>query len=398
MTPAIRHALGNSAVAAGLFAAAALPAFAALKVSISGEAREEVNTAFFVDRYRSLADYISSASGVALKVSFALDLSRELQRTRSAGYDLIIGPAHVVGTAVRYGYEPVVRLPGDERAVFLVRADAKVTSLEAASGARLGLPPADSLATYLARGELNAKGVRTQSHFSSVREYRFHEAALLALELGQVDIAVVDRALAQQWLVRNKGRILFETRAVPGTGVALLATLDKSVKDRLRTAFLKPGPKAAALRQSAGLDLSKAVPITAADYAYVSTLGYFTPQVLAGATVVTAEQVAELMKKGVPVYDTRVKEEYDDKHIKGAKLVTYNEKSRKEVGFDASQDRFDLAGIVQDKNAPVVFACNGPECWKSYKASLAAIKAGYTQVHWFRGGYPEWRSKGFAVE
>jgi ABC-type phosphate/phosphonate transport system substrate-binding protein/rhodanese-related sulfurtransferase len=381
-----------------VLAASAAPSFAALKVSISGEAREEINTTFFVDRYKSLADYVAATSGVALKVSFARDLSRELQRTRSAGYDMIIGPAHVVGTAVRYGYEPVARFPGEENAVFLTSEASKVTSLETAQRKRLALPPADSLATYLARGELNAKGVQAKTHFASIREYRFHEAALLALELGQADIAVVDRHLAEEWLTRNKGRILFETKSVPGIGVAVLGSLDKSVKDRLRAAFLKPGPKAAGLVKVAGLDLSKTVPISAADYAYVSTLGYFTPQLLPGATVITAEQAAELMKKGVPLYDTRVKEEYDDKHIKGAKLVTYNEKSAKEVGFNAAQDSFDMSQIAPDRNAPVIFACNGAECWKSYKASLVAIKAGYKQVYWFRGGFPEWRARGLPVE
>ena len=27
----------------------------------------------------------------------------------------------------------------------------------------------------------------------------------------------------------------------------------------------------------------------------------------------------------------------------------------------------------------MVFLCNGPECWKSYKASRAAMAAGYTE-------------------
>jgi rhodanese-related sulfurtransferase len=58
------------------------------------------------------------------------------------------------------------------------------------------------------------------------------------------------------------------------------------------------------------------------------------------------------------------------------------------------QDQFDLSKLVQDKNAPVVFACNGAECWKSYKASQAAIAAGYKQVYWFRGGFPEWNLAG----
>ena len=43
---------------------------------------------------------------------------------------------------------------------------------------------------------------------------------------------------------------------------------------------------------------------------------------------------------------------------------------------------------------PLVFGCNGPECWKSFKASRAALQAGYTKVYWFRTGVPAWRGSG----
>jgi rhodanese-related sulfurtransferase len=67
------------------------------------------------------------------------------------------------------------------------------------------------------------------------------------------------------------------------------------------------------------------------------------------------------------------------------------------VGFDVAKDRFDLARIA-DKNAPVIFACNGAECWKSYKSCVAAVKAGFKQVYWFRGGYPEWVARGLPTD
>jgi len=104
------------------------------------------------------------------------------------------------------------------------------------------------------------------------------------------------------------------------------------------------------------------------------------------------------MQKGATLYDTRSAEEFGQRHIKGAKLVPYVEKSRKEVGFDEKADMFDLAKLAQDKNAPVIFACNGAECWKSYKASQVASKAGYKQVYWFRGGFPEWSLAGLPTE
>ena len=123
-----------------------------------------------------------------------------------------------------------------------------------------------------------------------------------------------------------------------------------------------------------------------------------TPATLEGATLVTADKVKELMAKGVPVIDARVANEYAEAHVKGAINVPYKEKSAKAANFDASQDSFDLAKLPKDKAAPLVFYCNAGECWKSYKASAVAMKNGWKQVYWFRGGMPEWKAKGFPSE
>jgi len=73
-------------------------------------------------------------------------------------------------------------------------------------------------------------------------------------------------------------------------------------------------------------------------------------------------------------------------------LVPYVEKSAKDPDFNPVDDQFDLAKLPQDHAITLVFGCNGPECWKSFKACAAALKAGYSKVNWFRGGYPEWRT------
>ena len=123
-----------------------------------------------------------------------------------------------------------------------------------------------------------------------------------------------------------------------------------------------------------------------------------TPASLAGAKVVGAAEVKKMLDGGTPVIDTRVAAEFAEKAIKGAKSVPYKEKSAKEVGFDPSKDDFDMAKLPQDKGAPIVFYCNAGECWKSYKASTVAIKAGYTKVFWFRGGMPEWVAAGLPTQ
>ena len=123
-----------------------------------------------------------------------------------------------------------------------------------------------------------------------------------------------------------------------------------------------------------------------------------TPATLAGTKVVGAAEAKKLIDGGATAIDTRVAAEYAEKTVKGAKSVPYKEKSAKEVGFDASQDQFDLSKLPADKAAPMVLFCNAGECWKSYKGSTAAVKAGYTKIYWFRGGLPEWVAAGLPTQ
>ena len=123
-----------------------------------------------------------------------------------------------------------------------------------------------------------------------------------------------------------------------------------------------------------------------------------TPADIPGAKILSAEQVKRMLDKGVPVVDTRVGNEFAESHIRGAISVPYKERSRKARDFDAAQDSFDLAKLPADKGKPIVFYCNAGECWKSYKASTIALRAGYRDVHWFRGGLPEWKKMGLPVD
>ncbi len=129
-----------------------------------------------------------------------------------------------------------------------------------------------------------------------------------------------------------------------------------------------------------------------------AAMAQHTPESLAGAKVVTAHQVQTMAGTGALIVDTRTKAEFAEAHIKGASNIPYVEKSAKRADFDAAQDRFDLSKLPGDKNAAVIFYCNAGECWKSYKASKLAVSAGFRNVHWFRGGIPEWKANALPVE
>lgn len=321
-------------------------------------------------------------------LKLSTDATADLSAVRTRIPDLVVGPAHVIGSAVRYGYQPVVGVDRPVRAVLVAPKDSAVGSLAQAQGKKLGLPAQDSLVTYLVRGEVNAANTTLKRHFSAIYDTRYQDALLLCLQVKRCDVVAVERTVFDRWVAAGEPvKLVLESKPVPGLAMAL--------KDGA-----KPGADAlrAALSGSLGAaEGGKPVTLTKADFDYVSTLGYFTPRSLAGATVVDAAAVAKLAAAGAHLIDTRNAEEFKAGHLPGAKLVPYVEHSAKDADFDASKDQFDLSQLPADKSAALVFNCNGPECWKSYKASVAALKAGYSRVHWFRGGFPEWRAAGLKV-
>ena len=124
-----------------------------------------------------------------------------------------------------------------------------------------------------------------------------------------------------------------------------------------------------------------------------------TPIKLDGATLIDAVKAKSMMDAGgTTVVDTRVANEYAESHIKGSISIPYKEKSTKDINYDGKLDTFDIGKLSTDKNAKIIMYCNAGECWKSYKASKTAVQSGYKSIYWFRGGIPEWKSKGFPVE
>lgn len=333
-----------------------------------------------------------------MRVVSSQDQTTELQRVRTGYYAVLLAPSHVIGSALRYGYEPVARVPENNKTDFIAKASSGIKSFEQAKGKRLGLPSQDSLDTYLAKGEMNAKGVHPKSYFSKVSYSHYQDSALFSLDIDQSDLVAVDDRVAKKWLAQHPGTIIMSSQEVPGVSVAVNGKLSATEKEKIRSALLQLNPTMPAGGFLSQLHATSLQPASKADFQYVSTLGYFTPNILPGATVVSADQAKGLMDKGVKLFDTRVDFEYKEGHIKGAISLPYKENSSKEVDYDATLDAFDVSKLPPAKSTPLIFACNGPECWKSYKSAAQAVKVGYSKVYWFRGGFPEWKSRGYPIE
>jgi rhodanese-related sulfurtransferase/ABC-type phosphate/phosphonate transport system substrate-binding protein len=387
---------GAAALGLGLLAnpAQAQPTAASRVLINPGDSGEQSRVAVYSAWKAAIEQALRKERISGTHVQLSNDATADLGATRSRTQDIFVAPAHVIGSALRYGYTPVLGLEKPVQAVLVAPKDSPVGNLAQAAGKRLGLPMQDSVVTYLLRGEVNAANTTIKRHFGSLYETRYQEALLPCLQLQRCDVVAVERSVYERWLAAGEQlKVVIESKPVPGLSVA--------IRDGVR-----PGVAAfdaaltEALAGNGGLraDNAKVMSLHAADFDYVSTLGYFTPRDLPGAQVVDPVMVAQLLQGGAHYIDTRTDAEFKAGHVPGAKLVPYVEKSHKEADFDPKLDKFDLSQLPPQRDAPLIFACNGAECWKSFKASHAAIKAGYKRVHWFRGGFPAWRAAGQKIE
>ena len=124
-----------------------------------------------------------------------------------------------------------------------------------------------------------------------------------------------------------------------------------------------------------------------------------TPATVKGARTISVEEAKGLLdRKAASFFDTRSALNFGKGHLPGATLIAYREKSDFVPDFDAKQDSFDIARLPADKNATIVIHSDGPSGWKSYKATVLSVRAGYRNVLWMRDGYAGWTAKGLPVE
>lgn len=110
------------------------------------------------------------------------------------------------------------------------------------------------------------------------------------------------------------------------------------------------------------------------------------PLLILGTTKVSAEGVLDLVAK-IPellIIDARIRADRKQGYIEGSLSLP-----------DIATNCTSLAKVIPKKNVPVLFYCNGVKCGRSVKSSRIALKCGYNNIYWFRGGYAEWKAKNY---
>ena len=120
----------------------------------------------------------------------------------------------------------------------------------------------------------------------------------------------------------------------------------------------------------------------------IATAKIVVPDYIEGTTVVDAEQVIELVGStaNLILIDSRLSDD---------RLQGYIETS---IGLPNTQTSCEsLAELLDKKDSPTVFYCNGVKCARSSDSARIALQCGYTSLYWFRGGIEEWKQKEYPL-
>lgn len=341
-----------------------------------------------------LVQQLAAVAKTGQTTHFSNSTTQDLFATRGGTVNFIVGPAHIVGSALRHGhYALIAAADRRQRVVLAALAGSGIHSLADARGKSLGLPSQDAIATYLMRGESNAAGVSLKQHFSRIYYTHYEGALLNALKFRTVDTVAVDAALFAQWQAAGEPVVeVIRTGEIPGIAIVAHKSLGKATIAKLQEMV---AGKRMPVPAQAGVRFRFLEPDA---YEYVATLGYFTPRILAGAELIDAQRARRLASRGVAFFDGRTEEEFRTGRPAGSRWLPYVEHSAKETDYDAGPDQFDIAQLPANKDAEIIFSCGGPECWKSYKSAIRAMKEGYTRIYWFRGGIKEWAEAGLPID
>jgi len=112
-----------------------------------------------------------------------------------------------------------------------------------------------------------------------------------------------------------------------------------------------------------------------------------SPTSVDGAKTVSAAEAKALFDKGVLFVDVRSDKDWAAGRIPDAVHIEL-----KKVFSEAT------LGKEAKKADSIVIYCNGVSCMRSSKASAKAVGWGFTNIHYYRLGYPDWKAAGYPTE
>lgn len=113
-----------------------------------------------------------------------------------------------------------------------------------------------------------------------------------------------------------------------------------------------------------------------------------SPESVAGAKTVTAEQAKQLWLNGATFIDTRKDSDWEAGRIPSALHINI-----KTPNFSAQH----ILHFV-DFDTPIVSYCNAEKCHRAANGAKKLVSYGFTNVYYYRDGFPSWKNAGYPYE
>jgi rhodanese-related sulfurtransferase len=114
-----------------------------------------------------------------------------------------------------------------------------------------------------------------------------------------------------------------------------------------------------------------------------------SPVSVQGATSISAEQARDLWLKGAFFVDPRSVADWEAGRIPGALHMEMNRPV-----YNAET----VLNYAGTKDAPIIAYCNAEACHRAAHLARDLLGWGFTNVYYFRLGYPEWLTTGSPFE
>ena len=112
-----------------------------------------------------------------------------------------------------------------------------------------------------------------------------------------------------------------------------------------------------------------------------------SPEHVSGATTINTVEAKKLFDKGAIFLDVRSNRDWEAGRIPGSNHLELKKVYSQET----------LAEIASPEDTLVIY-CNSTGCTRSSKACKKAVSWNYKNVYYYRLGFPEWQSNGYAIE
>ena len=112
-----------------------------------------------------------------------------------------------------------------------------------------------------------------------------------------------------------------------------------------------------------------------------------SPMTIDGAKTVTTEEAKKLFDDGVLFVDVRKDKDWNAGRVSDAAHLNIKTKLSEQS----------LSEEIK-KTDPAVIYCNGERCMRSSDACKKAVAWGFTNLYYYRDGFPAWKNAGHPVE